>query len=122
MLSIRKHISLLLLAVFSVLLVPKEVVHEFVSHEGVVHHHIDLSKGGQETHIDNTHQHCQLLNFQLSFYDVEEVEASAITKVKQTSYQEECSHKIISLKVSKSHLRGPPFVCFLAESPERDSA
>ncbi|MCX6352242.1 MAG: hypothetical protein NTX03_10320 [Bacteroidetes bacterium] len=109
--TLRKHISLLLLAVFSVLLVPKEVVHGFVSHKGVVHHHIDLSKEGQAKHIDNTHQHCQLLNFQLSFYDVEKLEVSTTTKVKQTSYKEVCSHKIISLKVSLSHLRGPPFVC-----------
>jgi hypothetical protein len=61
-----KHIAIFLLAVISAFIVPKELVHAFYDHSDTVHA-VSHSDTGLPV-VENAHQHCDILNFNVPLY------------------------------------------------------
>lgn len=67
MYKFNKHISILLLFVFALVLIPKSVVHDiFANHKDTVCD-FDHHKGG--VHVEVKHTHCELFNANTTLYN-----------------------------------------------------
>lgn len=104
--SFNKYISVFLLAVISAFIVPKELVHALYDHEDTVHSISHNETGLPE--IENIHQHCDILNFNvplyfltLNFYPAPFV--TQCSKVIQPAVE-----VFFSPAIGLSPLRGPP--------------
>jgi hypothetical protein len=56
--KLNKHIALLLLAAFSLLILPKELLHALYEHTDTVDVHFEKGASAQ---IGNAHEHCDVL-------------------------------------------------------------
>ena len=65
--KLNRCLASFLLVVLSFYIVPKEFVHAFSGHEDTTHHH-SFAVSGHAPFIGNRHVHCDLLNFETSFF------------------------------------------------------
>ena len=63
MICIKRHITWLLLAVFSLIITPKEMIHEFYGHDDT------HCNPGNLVAVESCHHHCQILKIEAQVYN-----------------------------------------------------
>lgn len=104
----KKHIAVFLLTLFSVYILPKELLHELCHHEGVEHCTTDVASDG--LNFSTIHKHCLLLDhapepitYNNLTFDFAPLTFSFLVPV--THY-----HAPVVFSVEHAPLRGPPVV------------
>jgi len=105
----NKHIAIFLLAIISAFIVPKELVHAFYEHNDTIHsiHH---SENGLPV-IENEHQHCEILSFNVPLYFLSLNFFKASEKPAIVYFSDKKESLFVDSHLRLSSVRGPPSVC-----------
>jgi len=101
--KLRSFIALLLVAVLSLAVAPKELLHAFHEHEDT--HHGSASEGPA---FEEAHVHCVLLNVETPVYVSEAPPAAQEASVIDFIYSENFIPAFASRELFHPSLRGPP--------------
>ena len=103
----KRHISFFLIIVLSVLIIPKESLHELTDH----HDTIDACfNHGENNQIGNNHQHCDVLQLNtpplFSFFNTFLIHVSSV----KFSFNVSNDNFYLANHFNLHYLRGPPTV------------
>lgn len=102
----RSYIAIFLLAVISLVIIPKEFIHALYDHEDTPHNVCqDHPKGA---HIETQHHHCDLLQFQVPPFLAAFVDLDFEPGVTVIDIQLPAESICCSISFNLSRLRGPP--------------
>jgi len=106
----RKYVAWFLLALISVFIVPKELIHAFHTHTET--HEKQHPQG--ETQFDSPHSHCYLLQLEAPLYLKEESAAKVFILVKHYCFITRRYDETVEILTSSRFVRGPPALFSIA--------